>query len=62
MLAIAAVCLAPFVAAWIAYFYWQPQGGANYGELIPAHALRGVVQGKLQGHGVSANSRLKSLS
>ena len=39
MLAIAALCLAPFVAAVFAYFYWQPQGGANYGELIPAHAL-----------------------
>ncbi|MBK5103459.1 MAG: cytochrome C oxidase subunit I [Burkholderiales bacterium] len=39
MLAIAALCLAPFVAALIAYFYWQPQGGMNYGELIPAHPL-----------------------
>lgn len=39
MLAIAALCLAPFVAAVIAYFYWQPQGGMNYGDLIPAHAL-----------------------
>ena len=39
MLAIAALCLAPFIAALIAYFYWQPQGGANYGDLIPAHAL-----------------------
>jgi len=36
---IAALCLAPFVAALIAYFYWQPQGGASYGELIPAHPL-----------------------
>ena len=39
MLAIAAVCLAPFAAAWIAYFYWQPQGDANYGELVPAQQL-----------------------
>ena len=39
MLAIAALCLAPFVAAVIVYFYWQPAGGANYGELIPAHVL-----------------------
>ncbi|MBE0613332.1 MAG: cytochrome C oxidase subunit I [Burkholderiales bacterium] len=39
MLAIAALCLAPFIAALIAYFYWQPQGGMNYGELIPAHPL-----------------------
>jgi hypothetical protein len=39
MLAIAALCLAPFVAALIAYFYWQPQGGMSYGELIPARPL-----------------------
>jgi len=39
MLAIAALCLAPFVAALIAYYYWRPQGGMNYGELIPARLL-----------------------
>jgi len=39
MLAIAALCLAPFIAAVIAYFYWQPQGGMNYGDLIPARPL-----------------------
>jgi cytochrome oxidase Cu insertion factor (SCO1/SenC/PrrC family) len=39
MLAIAALCLAPFAAAAIAYYYWQPQGGMNYGELIPVRAL-----------------------
>ena len=39
MLAIAALCLAPFVAAVLVYFNWQPQGGANYGDLIPAHPL-----------------------
>ena len=39
LLAIAALCLAPFAAALIVYFYWQPQGGANYGDLIPVHAL-----------------------
>ncbi len=39
MLAIAALCIAPFVAALIAYYYWQPQGGMNYGDLIPARPL-----------------------
>ena len=39
MLAIAALCLAPFIAALIAYYGWQPQGAMNYGELIPAHPL-----------------------
>ena len=39
LLAIAALCVAPFVAALIAYTWWQPRGGTNYGELIPAHSL-----------------------
>jgi len=39
MLAIAALCLAPFIAAVAAYFYWQPQGGMNYGELVPPRRL-----------------------
>ena len=39
LLAIAALCLAPFAAAVIAYFYWQPQGGMNYGELIAPRPL-----------------------
>ena len=39
MLLIAALCLAPLVAAWIAFYYLQPGGGVNYGELIPAHPL-----------------------
>ena len=39
MLAIALLCIAPFAAALIAYFYWQPQGGMNYGDLIPARPL-----------------------
>jgi cytochrome oxidase Cu insertion factor (SCO1/SenC/PrrC family) len=39
MLAIAALCLAPFIAALIAYYYGQPRGGMNYGELIPARPL-----------------------
>ena len=39
ILLIAALCLAPFIAAWITYFFWQPQGGANYGDLIAAHPL-----------------------
>jgi len=39
MLAIAALCLAPFIAAYIAYFYWQPQERTNYGDLIAARPL-----------------------
>ena len=39
MLAIAGLCLAPFIAAYLAYFYWQPQERSNYGELIAARPL-----------------------
>lgn len=39
MLAIAALCLAPFVAALFAYFYLPPQASMNYGDLIPARPL-----------------------
>lgn len=39
MLLIAALCLAPFIAAWIAYYYVQPPAANNYGDLIPAHPL-----------------------
>jgi hypothetical protein len=40
VLAIAGLCLAPFVAASIAYYNnWQPQRRVNYGELIAPLAL-----------------------
>ncbi len=39
LLAIAFVSIAPFAAALIAYFYWHPQGGTNYGELIAPRPL-----------------------
>lgn len=39
MLAIAALCLAPFVAAVIAYYYWHPQKRMNYGDLIAPRTL-----------------------
>ncbi len=34
LLLVAFVCIAPFVAAWTLYFFWQPSGRINYGELI----------------------------
>src|SRR5213083_156888 len=36
---ILAFCAAPTVAAWLAYFVWQPQSRLNYGELIEARAI-----------------------
>jgi hypothetical protein len=38
-LLILAFCAAPTVAAWLAYFVWQPQSRSNYGELIEPRAL-----------------------
>ena len=29
-----AVCIAPVVASYLAYFWWQPSGRVNYGDLI----------------------------
>jgi hypothetical protein len=34
VLAILAICAAPVVAAWVAYFVWPPASRSNYGELI----------------------------
>lgn len=35
---VAVVCVAPFVASFLAYYFWQPSGRTNYGELLsPAH-------------------------
>ena len=42
MLAILAVCAAPVVAAWIAYFVWPPASRSNYGELIEPRPLPGM--------------------
>ena len=38
-LAILAVCAAPVVAAWLAYFVWPPESRGNYGELIEPRPL-----------------------
>ena len=34
LLLVAAVCIAPFVASWALYLFWQPSARINYGELI----------------------------
>jgi hypothetical protein len=38
-LLILAFCAAPTVAAWFAYFVWQPQSRTNYGELTEPRPL-----------------------
>lgn len=34
LLLVAGVCIAPFVASFALYFFWQPSGRVNYGELV----------------------------
>jgi len=47
--AILALCAAPTVAAWLAYFVWQPQSRLNYGELIEARAISDPELRRLDG-------------
>lgn len=39
VLLILALCAAPVVAAWLAYFVWPPASRTNHGELIEARPL-----------------------
>jgi len=34
-----AVCVAPVAASYVAYYFWQPSGHVNYGELIEPRPL-----------------------
>src|SRR5258706_2826961 len=47
--AILALCAAPTVAAWLAYFVWQPQSRLNYGELIQARTITDPELRRLDG-------------
>jgi cytochrome oxidase Cu insertion factor (SCO1/SenC/PrrC family) len=48
-LLILALCAAPTVAAWLAYFVWQPQSRTNYGELIEPRSLSDPELRRLDG-------------
>lgn len=39
MLLVAAVCLAPFIGSFTLYYFWQPSGRINYGELVEGVTL-----------------------
>ena len=39
----AAVCIAPFVASFVAYYFYQPDGRVNYGELMADQQLPATV-------------------
>ena len=36
---ILALCLAPVLASYIAFYFWQPSEHVNYGELLEPHLL-----------------------
>jgi cytochrome oxidase Cu insertion factor (SCO1/SenC/PrrC family) len=36
---VAAVCIAPFIASFAAYYFYKPEGRVNYGQLIDAKKL-----------------------
>lgn len=36
---VAAVCIAPFIASFAAYYFYKPEGRVNYGELMDARQL-----------------------
>jgi cytochrome oxidase Cu insertion factor (SCO1/SenC/PrrC family) len=40
---IAAVCIAPFAASFVAYYFYQPEGRINYGDLIEGRRLPPVT-------------------
>lgn len=48
-LAILAICAAPTVAAWLAYFVWKPHSRTNYGELVAPRSLAGSSLRRLDG-------------
>jgi cytochrome oxidase Cu insertion factor (SCO1/SenC/PrrC family) len=39
---VAAVCVAPFVLSFAAYYFYQPEGRVNYGELVEGRQLADV--------------------
>lgn len=55
ILLVALVCAAPFVSAWIAYYFYKPQGGKSYGTLLPTKSVVStqekdtLLDGKLKG-------------
>ncbi|MCU0896878.1 MAG: cytochrome C oxidase subunit I [Burkholderiales bacterium] len=48
------VCLVPFVAAYVTYYFWTPDSRMNYGELLPVRALPEVLGAKADGTALAA--------
>jgi hypothetical protein len=49
VLAVLALCAAPVIAAWLAYFVWPPASRVNSGELIEPHPLSDPRLERVQG-------------
>jgi cytochrome oxidase Cu insertion factor (SCO1/SenC/PrrC family) len=49
LLLIFAVAVAPFVLAWVAYLFWEPERHMNHGELIEPHQLPVAPLARLDG-------------
>lgn len=49
---ILAVCAAPVVGSYIAYYFWQPAAYVNYGELIELRPLPDAMLERLDGRAV----------
>jgi hypothetical protein len=47
---ILAVCAAPIIASYVAYYVWQPSGHVNYGELIAPRSLPDAPLATVDGH------------
>src|SRR5581483_1793709 len=61
VLLILALCAAPVVAAWLAYFVWPPASRTNHGELVEAHPLSDPPLVQLDGGACDAACRGKLL-
>lgn len=49
MLLIAALCAAPVLASYLAYYVWRPQGRVNYGDLLAVQKLPDAPLPQLDG-------------
>jgi cytochrome oxidase Cu insertion factor (SCO1/SenC/PrrC family) len=46
---ILAICAAPLIASYLAYYVWRPSGHVNYGELLAPRALPDAALERMQG-------------
>ena len=53
---ILAVCAAPILASYVAYYVWQPSGHVNYGELLEPRPLPDAALAALDGSSLRLSS------